>query len=75
MEIMSSKGLKQIDHGKYEFSHKTTKLLSDIPGGAMTGDGDCCVNQTTELLNYFYTSIPLFLEEVSLTSRCFFSRS
>lgn len=77
LEITSSKELKQIDHGKYEFSHKTTvfELLSDIPGGAMTGDGDCCVNQTIELLNYFYASIPLFWEEVFLTSRCFFSRS
>lgn len=74
---MSSKGLKQTDHGKSTFSCKTTvfELLSDIPGGAMTGDGDCCVNQTTELLNYFCAFIPLFLEEVSLTSRCFFSRS
>lgn len=65
LEITSSKGLKQIDHGKSTFSHKITmfELLSDIPGGAMTGDGDCCVNQTTELLNNFYAFIPLFLEE------------
>lgn len=77
LEIMSSKGLKQIDHGKSTFSYKTAvfELLSDIPGRAMTGDGDCCVNQTTELLNYFCAFIPLFLEEVSLTSRCCFSRS
>lgn len=74
---MSSKRLKQIDHGRFTFTHKPTvfELLSDIPGGAMTGGADCCVNQTTALLGYFSAFIPLFLEEVSLTSRCFFSRS
>lgn len=74
---MSSKRLKQIDRGESTFHHKTTmfELLSDILDEAMTGDGACCVNQATELLNYFYVFILLFLGEASLTSRCFFPRS
>lgn len=76
LEIMSSKDLKQIDHGEAMFSCRTTtfELLSVIRDEVMTADDACCVNQATELLKSFFFSL-LFLEEASLTSRCFFPRS
>lgn len=51
------------------------ELLSDILDEATTGADTCFVNQAIELLNHFCVFILLFLEEASLTSRCFFPRS